>query len=51
MNECKGCIYDLTDRVAKSGDELIEIMDRCTDCKREKLDEYKDIYEDLYRNK
>lgn len=48
MNKCEGCKFDLTNRVAKDEKELISIMDRCGKCKREKLEEYKNGYKDLY---
>lgn len=48
-NECKGCIYDLTDRVETNAEKLIIIMNNCSACKRGKLEEYKDYYPDLYK--
>lgn len=34
MEECKGCKFDLTNRVAKDNEELCSIIDRCSNCKR-----------------
>lgn len=47
-NECKGCKFDLTDRIAKDETELISIMNRCGKCKRAKLPRYQEEYDDLY---
>ena len=49
--ECNGCKFDLTDRVAESGKELLDILGRCDKCKRAKILEYQDGYEDLYLRK
>lgn len=48
-NECKGCVYDLTDRVETNAEKLIVIMDNCFACKRGKKEEYKDSFADLYK--
>ena len=50
INECEGCKCDLTNRVAKDETEFLFILDRCGKCKREKLPEYQEKYEDLYLN-
>ena len=48
-NECKGCIYDLTDRVETDVAKFNTILDNCCSCKRGKLKEFQDGYPDLYK--
>ena len=48
-NVCKGCKYDLTDRVVTDREEFNIILDHCCVCKRAKLEEYQDEFLDLYK--
>jgi len=48
-NECKGCIYDLTDRVETDVEKFNIFLDNCCSCKRGTIGEYKDIFPDLYK--
>lgn len=50
-NECKGCIYDLTDRVVTDKEAFNIIMDKCSCCKRAVIEAYKHKLEDLYQGK
>lgn len=49
VNECKGCIYDLTDRVETDVEKFNIILDNCCACKRGKKEEYRDGCPDLYK--
>lgn len=49
-NICKGCIYDLTDRVVTDKEVFNNILDNCCDCKRAMLEEYQDRFPDLYKS-
>ena len=48
-NVCKGCVYDLTDRVVTDREVFNTILDNCCVCKRAKLEEYQDEFLDLYK--
>lgn len=48
-NICKGCIYDLTDRVETDVEKFNIILDNCCNCKRGKLKEFQDAFPDLYK--
>ena len=48
-NICKGCKYDLTDRVITDQEEFNIILDNCCACKRAMLEEYQDEFLDLYK--
>ena len=48
-NVCKGCIYDLTDRIVTDTETFNTILDNCCACKRAKLEEYQDEFLDLYK--
>lgn len=55
MNECKGCIYDLTNenvicQIKNNTDKLNIVLDNCCICKRSMLDEFKDEFKDMYRS-
>lgn len=50
-NECKGCIYDLTDRIEIDMKKFNIIWDNCCSCKRGKLKEFQDGYPDLFKAK
>lgn len=49
-NICKGCIYDLTDRVETDAEKFNIILDNCCACKRAMLGEYQDDFPDLYKS-
>ena len=48
-NVCKGCIYDLTDRVVTDKEIFNTILDNCSCCKRGMLEEYQEKFSDLYK--
>ena len=48
-NICKGCIYDLTDRVETDVEKFNIILDNCCSCKRGKLEEFQDGLPYLYK--
>ena len=48
-DKCKGCIYDLTDRVVTDKETFNTILDNCCDCKRAMLEGYQDRFQDLYK--
>lgn len=48
-NKCKGCVYDLTDRVETDVEKFNVILDNCCSCKRAMKEEYKDSFADLYK--
>lgn len=48
-NICKGCIYDLTDRIETDREKFNTILDNCCNCKRGKLKEFQDDFLDLYK--
>ena len=48
-NKCKGCVYDLTDRVETDVENFNVILDNCCSCKRAMKEEYKDSFADLYK--
>lgn len=48
-NVCKGCIYDLTDRIVTDTETFNAILDNCCGCKRAKLEEFQDAFPDLYK--
>jgi hypothetical protein len=50
-SECKGCIYDLTDRIETDMEKFNTILDNCCSCRRGKLKEFQDGYPDLYKAK
>lgn len=50
-NKCKGCIYDLIDRVVTDKEIFNNILDNCSNCKRAMLEEYQDKFQDLYKTK
>ena len=45
-NICEGCIYDV-DRI-KNDVEKYNVLENCLHCKRDKKEEYRDKYPDLY---
>lgn len=47
-NKCKGCKYDLTDKVVTDKEIFDTILDTCCACKRGVLEEYQDKLLDLY---
>ena len=49
-NKCKGCIYDLTDRIVTDKEVFNTILDNCCACKRGMLEEYQDDFPDLYKS-
>lgn len=50
-NECKGCIYDLTDKVEINMEIFETILDNCSACKRSKKEEFKKDFCDLYKGR
>ena len=49
-NICKGCIYDLTDRVETDVEKFNIILDNCCSCKRGMKEEYQNDFPDLYKS-
>ena len=49
-NICKGCIYDLTDRVETDVEKFNTILDHCCSCRRAKT-ENQNYFPDLYKDK
>lgn len=47
-NECKGCVYDLTNRIVTNEERLKLIIENCCHCKRGVKEEYQDMFSDLY---
>ncbi len=50
-NECRGCVYDLTDRVETDVEKFNIILDNCCSCKRGKLKKFQSDFPDLYKIK
>ena len=50
-NICKGCIYDLTDRVVTDKEVFNTMLDNCCSCKRGMKEECQDGFPDLYKSK
>ena len=49
-NKCKGCIYDLTNKIISSEERLKHFIDNCCSCKRCMKEEYQDMFSDLYES-
>jgi hypothetical protein len=48
-NVCKGCIYDLTDKIVTDDKTFIEFLDNCCSCKRGIVEEHQHMFKDLYK--
>ena len=50
-DKCKGCKYDLTDRVVTDKEIFNNILDNCSACRRAMLEDYQYEFQDLYTTK
>ena len=50
-NDCKGCVYDLTDRIETDVEKFNIILDNCCSCKRGCDEKHQDGLTDMYKTK